>query len=62
VLESAEHINYTPRERLAVEQMIVTRASRAMFVEAWGDFYVARTSASTKSTAAAAAMPFPAIS
>jgi hypothetical protein len=40
VLESAEHINYTPHERLAVEQMIVTRASRAMFVEAWGDFYV----------------------
>jgi hypothetical protein len=40
VLESAEHIRYTPYERVAVEQMIVTRARRAIFVEAWGDFYV----------------------
>lgn len=40
VLESAEHIHYTPYERTAVEQMLVTRARRAIFVEAWGDFYV----------------------
>ena len=40
VLESAEHIHYTPYERSTVEQMVVTRARRAMCVEAWGDFYV----------------------
>jgi hypothetical protein len=39
VLESAEHIRYTPYERPTVEQMLVTRARRAIFVEAWGDFY-----------------------
>ena len=40
VLESAEHIHYTPHERPVIEEMLVSRAHRAMFVEAWGDFYV----------------------
>ena len=40
VLESAEHIDFKPHERSAVEEMLVTRARRAIFVEAWGDFYV----------------------
>jgi hypothetical protein len=40
VLEAAQPIDYTPHERTAVEEMLVTRASRAVCVEAWGDFYV----------------------
>ena len=39
-LESAQHIDYTPHERTAIEEMLVTRARRAIFAEAWGDFYV----------------------
>jgi hypothetical protein len=40
VLESAEHVQYTPHERPVLEQMLLDRARRAMFVEAWGDFYI----------------------
>jgi hypothetical protein len=40
VLESAQHVEYTPQERVAVEEMLVTRARGAICVEAWGDFYV----------------------
>jgi hypothetical protein len=40
VLESAEHVTYTPHERHAVEEMLVARSRRAVFVEAWGDFYM----------------------
>jgi hypothetical protein len=40
VLESVEQIRYTPYERRSVEEMLVTRARRAICVEAWGDFYV----------------------
>lgn len=40
MLEAAQHVEYTPRERVAVEEMLVSRARRAAFVEAWGEFYV----------------------
>lgn len=39
-IESQYHVDYTPHERQVVEEMILTRARRAVFAEAWGDFYV----------------------
>lgn len=40
IVESREHVDYEPHERESVEEMLVTRARRAVFVEAWGDFYI----------------------
>ncbi|MBA3273589.1 MAG: hypothetical protein H0T11_06930 [Chthoniobacterales bacterium] len=37
---SEERVDYTPYERQALEEMLVSRAGRAVFAEAWGDFYV----------------------
>lgn len=39
-IESEERVDYTPYERQALEEMLVSRAGRAVFAEAWGDFYV----------------------
>ena len=40
VLESAAPLDFIAQERSGLEEMLVTRARRAIFVEAWGDFYV----------------------
>ena len=40
VLESAQHVDYQLHERPEIEEMLVTRSRRAIYVEAWGDFYV----------------------
>ena len=39
-LEAAQQIEYVAHERSEIEQMLVRRARGAVFVEAWGDFYV----------------------
>lgn len=39
-LEAEHVIEYVPYEREAVETMLVAKAQRAFFVEAWGELYV----------------------
>ena len=39
-IEAETQITYTPFERRALEEFLVERARRAVFVEAWGEFYV----------------------
>lgn len=38
--DAAQPLAYTPHERPVIEQMFVTRAHRAVCVQAWGEFYV----------------------
>ena len=40
LIEAAQPILYTPLERVAVEQLLIDKARRALSVEAWGEFYV----------------------
>ena len=40
LLEAAHPIDYVPLERVAIEQLLIDKAGRAIFVEAWGEFYV----------------------
>ena len=40
LLETAQPIEYVPLERLAVEQLLIDKARRAVCAEAWGEFYV----------------------
>ena len=39
-LEGAHRVEYLPYERKEVEQLLLERTDRALFVEAWGEFYV----------------------
>jgi len=39
-LEATHVVDYVPHERTVLEQLLVEKAGRAMFVEAWGEFYV----------------------
>ena len=39
-LEAGAAIAYVPHERAALEELLVERARRAVFVEAWGEFYI----------------------
>lgn len=39
-IEKTEPIDYTAQERSAVEELLLAKARRAIFVEAWGEFYV----------------------
>lgn len=37
----AEHaVEYAPLERAAIERLVVGKARRAIFIEAWGEFYI----------------------
>ena len=40
VIEADAPINYVPHERPALEAFLLDRARRAIFVEAWGEFYI----------------------
>ncbi len=40
VLESAHPIEYAAYERAALEELLVARASSAIYVEGWGELYV----------------------
>ena len=40
LLEAAHRVVYAPFERVVVEQLLLEKARRAIFVEAWGEFYV----------------------
>ena len=40
ILESVQNVDYTPHQRVAIEEMLVARARRAVLVEAWGEFYI----------------------
>ena len=39
-LEANTAISYVPHERTALEEFLLERARRAVFVEAWGEFYI----------------------
>jgi hypothetical protein len=39
LLEAAHPVVYTPFERAAIERLLLEKARRAIFVEAWGEFY-----------------------
>ena len=39
-LEAQHPIEYTPLERPGVERLLIDKAERAIFVEAWGEFYI----------------------
>lgn len=39
-LEAEHSIDYTPLERTAIERLLIDTAGRAIFVEAWGEFYI----------------------
>ena len=39
-LEAEHAIDYTPMERPAIERLLIDKGDRAMFVEAWGEFYI----------------------
>ncbi|CAA9253641.1 MAG: hypothetical protein AVDCRST_MAG42-2370 [uncultured Chthoniobacterales bacterium] len=39
-LEAQQPVEYTPLERTAVERLLIDKARGAMFVEAWGEFYI----------------------
>ena len=39
-LEAEHAVDYTPLERTAVERLLIDKARRAIFIEAWGEFYV----------------------
>ena len=39
-LEADQPVDYTPTERTAIERLLIDKARRAIFVEAWGEFYV----------------------
>ena len=39
-LEAEQSIDYRPLERAAVERLLVQKAQGAVFVEAWGEFYI----------------------
>ena len=39
-IEREHAIDYTPHERPAIERLLTDRSRRAIFVEAWGEFYI----------------------
>ena len=40
VLETAHAVEYVPYERTTLEELLVAKARRAIYVEAWGDCYI----------------------
>ena len=40
VIEAARPVDYIAHDRMAMEQLLVEKSRRAIFVEAWGEFYV----------------------
>ena len=38
--EAAQAVDYVPFERTALERLLIEKAGRAIFVEAWGEFYI----------------------
>jgi hypothetical protein len=40
VLEAEQAIQYVPTDRPALERLLLAKGRRAMFAEAWGQFYV----------------------
>ena len=39
-LEAEQPVDYAPLERAALERLLIEKAQRAIFVEAWGEFYI----------------------
>jgi hypothetical protein len=40
LIEAAHPVDYAAHDRPAMERLLVEKSTRAIFVEAWGDFYV----------------------
>ena len=40
LLEAAQPVEFQPLERVAIEQLLLEKARRAICAEAWGEFYV----------------------
>ncbi|MBA3882050.1 MAG: hypothetical protein H0X73_04865 [Chthoniobacterales bacterium] len=57
-LEAIHRVDYHAYTRPELEEFLVEKAHRAIFVEAWGESMSARTSAFIKFTAAGQALPF----
>ena len=39
-LEAEHPVDYAPLERTAIERLLIDKGRRALFVEAWGEFYI----------------------